>query len=484
MQTVWSRAAQVRASCRCASCTTKTSVTRHSATTASKRPTKYLTTSTLLYSGIFAVAATTDALVKEHRRQRWDDAIANAKEGVEQVQTRLEGLEGTRIFEEAESYQRRSENLESFLDEEDAAYEEPHRIPRGQTWPESSGNDFEQGNFAPQSAWASPQYQARWKARAWTPKKIHLTELAIDKLTLRILLQLDKQDLQDVVLDSFSEDFRRLISRPRRKLESLLGLVNRRIRETKAIDPKEDETAFAEIPGVITRYRQDINSHYLDTAAAVEKSVMRTFNRHSAGHLSNTQLVLDTLHSLVTSSAPPSLGTFNQMIEGFSKKLLDPSITQNVINAMRGCSTRINETTLISILEHYIRTNHYARFCYHVELMQGMHGGLSLARPDIWITEKSQERLVPTVHIRNNNKIIVQKPVANPVVFSTLIQGVLHFEGFDAALDMCQSMGRDGWGLSMKGLTPLLREHQAAATELAVGSAGANIGGRGDPVRS
>ncbi|GAM88571.1 hypothetical protein ANO11243_066050 [Dothideomycetidae sp. 11243] len=457
MQTVWSRVAQARVACHCASCNVKTSITRHSGTAAGKRPTRYLTSSTLLYSGIFAVAATTDALLKEKRRRDWDDAIAHAKEGVEQVQVRLEGLEGMQILKENDLRQGARLGQDDFLDDADAVYQEPSNIAYRSIWPESSGNTFDQTNFPPQSIWASPRYQAQGRTRAWTPKKLHLTELAMDKLTLRVLLRLDEQDWAwDGYLDSFSDRFKDLIGQPRSRLQELLCRVDRSIKATLPLDAHADQSVFAQSPGLLAHYSQDVNCNHLETITAVEQSIVNSFRAHASGELSKSQLVLSTLHSLLTSPAPPSLAALNHVVSGFSRRGVDPNITNLVIRAMRASHVRMNELSLVSILEHFIRTNDYNRFCRYVELMQGMHGGLGLARPDIMITEKSQNRLV---FVENHGqKKIVQKPVANPVVFNTLIQGVLHFDGFEAALDICKSMGQDGWGLSMKGLTPLLRD--------------------------
>lgn len=458
MHTVWSKVAQAKATCRCASCTVKTSVTRHAGTAASKRPTRYFTTSTLLYSGVFAVAATTDALFKEKRRKQWDEAIAQAKEGVEQVRTRLEGMEDNEFYQQAGVRQQGPKDaLSDYLDELEAAYKDARDAPDGAAWPANSGHGYVQGNFAPQSVWASPQFQTLHKARRWTTKKLRLTELAMDRLTLKVMLRLhDEGVLTEESADRYTGMFKELVRSSRPRLEQLLMSVENGIRDVKAMDVRSESSAFDEIPRVLSHYTQDEQYRYLDVAASTERTVARAFHQHCPTQISTTQLALDTLHSLVTSSAPPTLGSFNQIVDGYSRLGMDPKFTQYAIGAMRTSHIRMDENSLVAILEHNIRNNDYQRFCKFVELMQGEHGGLSLASPDVWITEKSQGRLVPVM--RHGKQKIVQKPVANPIVLSTLVQGVMHFDGFEAALEVCQSMGQDGWGLSMKGLTPLLRE--------------------------
>lgn len=88
--------------------------------------------------------------------------------------------------------------------------------------------------------------------------------------------------------------------------------------------------------------------------------------------------------------------------------------------------------------------------------MRASGNGLDLARPDIKINEAGQGRVVEVK--RSLKTKVIQKPHASPMVFEALILGILRFNGFEAALDICHSMGKEGWGLSMKGLTPLLAE--------------------------
>ena len=84
MQTLWSRIAQSGAAgsaCKCPQCLTFAGgLTRRVGAGASRRTPKYLTSSTLWYSGIFAAAATLDAGAKVRRREKWDRAIAEVRQ--------------------------------------------------------------------------------------------------------------------------------------------------------------------------------------------------------------------------------------------------------------------------------------------------------------------------------------------------------------------------------------------------------------------
>ncbi|CAN9289718.1 unnamed protein product [Alternaria alternata] len=85
--------------------------------------------------------------------------------------------------------------------------------------------------------------------------------------------------------------------------------------------------------------------------------------------------------------------------------------------------------------------------------MRGLDDALMLANPNISINEASQGRLV-----RVTEGKIYQKVYPTPMVFSSLITGVMRFAGFDRALDIYYEMKTDGWGLDVTGLTRLLND--------------------------
>lgn len=448
MQTVWNRAAQTRASCPSTTHAVKTSVARQTATAAGRRPTKHLTSATLLYSGIFAVAASTDALVKEKRRKQWDDAIARAKEGIEQVDRRTQGIPGNRAEDLV--------GLDGLLDLADAEFENPGDIRDGAIWPENTGRGFNLSSFAPQSIYASRKFQVTGSARALSPKKIQLTELAMDKMALRILLQVDEQDLRSIALDNYSGTFGQLLGRPHAELNQLLGWIDANIRATKSIDAQAEQEQFAPYRGLFSQYTRQVTEESLQNAAQLESNITWMFQKYQQGNINGTQLILNMLHNVTRSPSLPSLQCFNEILQGLSTSEMNGRMTEAVIKAMRLCHVRMNEESVIAILNHYRRTNNYNEFCKYAELIQGKHGGLWRARSDIRITRASQGRLIRVT--RFGKEKIIQKMTPTPAVFDALVDGILHFHGFNAVLDICRSMGPEGWGLSIRGLTGLLQD--------------------------
>ncbi|KAG8627838.1 hypothetical protein KVT40_003711 [Elsinoe batatas] len=448
MQTVWNRVAQTRVPCHSSARAVKSCVARQTATTAGKRPTKFLTSATLLYSGIFAVAATTDALVKEKRRKQWDEAIANAKQGIEKVEGRTRGIRHGQMEELIE--------LDGLLDLADAEYETPDATDGVRALPGHTGQSLHQSVFAPQSIYASRGWQQGHWQRRLSPKKIQLTELAMDKMTLRLLLWLNPKDIGEFAMEGFTETFRQLVGRPRSELDSLVAWLDSNIRATKSLDRSVEAEELAPYRGLLSRYSSGVTQQSLHNASLLESNITWMFQRHRNGEITYRQLILDMLHNITVSPALPTLQSFNKILDGLSATNTLPRVTEYVIRAMRTCHVRMNEETVIIILNHFRRTNNYQQFCKYSELIQGQQGGLWVARADVLITDASSGRLVRENRFGKDR--IIQKMTPTPGVFQALIDGILYFDGFDAAARTIRDMAASGWGLSMRGLTSLLRE--------------------------
>jgi len=439
MQGVWNRVAHARHTCVCISCTVKSGITRHATTVGARRPTKYLTSSTLLYSGIFAAAATTDAHNKKERRLKWDEAISL-------VQEELGNNYQSSIIDIPES--------NPCLDDADALYIHNKKSLQHARWAESTGPAWDPDIFPPQSIYRPADYAAHQR-RLWSKKKLCLSALAIEKLTLRSVLLLDDEDLlRHASVDGLSNKFRIFLSKPRAELEAMLKFTDKRIRATKATSPVADDEEFEQLREPLADFYQDPAGHYLKIADNTTRKLSIRSEAYKRGRIDHTQLVLETLDDLTFASAPPSLQTFNVLIKSFSEPA--PRVTEFIIRAARACHVRVNERTMLAIFRHYIRSNNYDRFIHYIELMQGMHGGLHLARPDLPYSHKPNPRILRQVRFGRDK--VIQKHTPTPVVFGTVIQGMLHFRGLRAALKLCETMGKDNWGLSMKGMTPLLQE--------------------------
>ena len=86
MFTIWSRAAQTRANCRCPKCLSSAlRRARGHTTTIAGRQLQFGDVFTLFYSSIFATAAVIDGQKKKARREAWDKAIGQAKNELDAI---------------------------------------------------------------------------------------------------------------------------------------------------------------------------------------------------------------------------------------------------------------------------------------------------------------------------------------------------------------------------------------------------------------
>ncbi|KAF1349035.1 hypothetical protein BDV97DRAFT_354877 [Delphinella strobiligena] len=451
MQTLWSRlATQTRLSCGCPSCQIHTAVhgiARRPITAAGKRP-KYAYSSTLWYSGIFAAAATTDALVKQRRREQWDKAIAEVKQEINEEEVRDGRLDAERV----EGEQIRVENAEA-----EALFENETYVTHKPIWPANTGAPLIRHNLPPQSIYASEDVQERAERRLWTPKKLRITELTVDRLVLRMLLYLDDIGQLEEVVDSVPESFHPLLQASRRGLEMFLSRTESKLRAVRASD--QFLTTHPYLSNYVhphsAKYFQDPNGAHLSTSSEQLEAMESLLSHLDSNH---TQPLSDTLvkicYNLSISTAPPSLTVWNSLLKHLTRRSDAKEPVDLIIDCIHKSNVRMNEETLIHVLDHCIASDDAPAFTRFIGMMRGDHGGLMLARPDISITERGGASRL----IRLSEEKVIQNPYPNPKVFEVVTSGVLHFAGFEAALRICQDMGEQGWGLAVRGLIPLLSD--------------------------
>ncbi|KAG9636331.1 hypothetical protein KCU64_g14630, partial [Aureobasidium melanogenum] len=464
MQTLWSRIAQTGLSCHCPSCVSAgaSGVARRTTNAAGRRPVRWALSSTFVYSGIFAAAATTDAGFKQKRREQWDRAIADIKHDLDQP-----ALDKTTVTHElAQAQKEKEEQIRTeqekegavpwkllFDDLREAILEDPHEEAQlaGPVWPVNTGAELHRPFVAPNSIYAKPFHRERALAARWTTKKIRTTELAVDKLILRMLLHLDdlgyRKDIGTAVPTSCSDFFGASTS----QLKALLLYTNNQHMEATTFPD-----SFAQINDLPRQhkygvtYRQDALGDFHLTAQNLNSALGQLFEKKKSGQLAYEELVAKVAYNLYISSAPPDLDCWNTLLCGFMD-CGDIFLVNPTLNAIRNANVRHNEITIRATLKYYIMVNSPDRFVTFVDRVRGLGNGLMLAKPTITINDSGRHRLV----LKDNGKI-VQKPYHTPGVFETIVQGVLHFAGFDVALRICKDMRREGWGLSIRGLTPLL----------------------------
>ncbi|OJD38600.1 pentatricopeptide repeat domain-containing protein [Diplodia corticola] len=83
MQSLWSRTLRAtKCTCRCQQCLSYSTAVARRSTTAFRKRLSAIPSSTIFYSAIFACAAVADGRSKQQRRQKWNNAIQGAKNGL------------------------------------------------------------------------------------------------------------------------------------------------------------------------------------------------------------------------------------------------------------------------------------------------------------------------------------------------------------------------------------------------------------------
>ena len=456
MQTLWSRIAQSGVAgnaCKCPQCLTFAGgLTRRVGAGASRRTPKYLTSSTLWYSGIFAAAATLDAGAKVRRREKWDRAIAEVRQELGKEEDGAGLVRGEKADKALVEEDGNVLYVPGILDEVFEELEPTFKQPR---WPSNTGPPLEPWNLAPESVYAYPGRRAKRDTRAWTPKKIETISLSVDMLQLRIMIALINRSLNGEAALEVPGEYGTHLLQSRDSLhehKNALKIDLGRVRNAPPTLEGYERTsghlplnAFSSIEAGERGYR---------TPRDLNLSLQSLFKEHKRQVITTHTLLARICYNLSVTPLPPNLDTYNTLLLGLSAAG-QPDIVTHIIRSLQQCNLRPNETSIAAILKHYTVTDDAPSFVHFVQKMRGKHAGLSLARPDIEITDVSNGRLIPA---EDDPTKIIQLPYPTPKVFAALIAGVTKFGGFDTALGVCKNMGEEGWGLCMSGLDPLLQD--------------------------
>ena len=415
---------------------------------------KYLTSSTLWYSGIFAAAATFDAGVKNKRREQWDRAIAEVKQDLgKQAVTENEELKDVRheAFDDVEEAKLQYKPLDGLSEDEDIfRYTDARREkPR---WPANTGPDLVAKRLAPESIYATDDRKEWALKQRWGPKKLATVQTSIEILQLRIFQHLHARGLSQFAADAVPEDYAKCILQEPQNLEAQSAAKFAKLKKILCSDSYLDDYQPPKHDRSLCNFRQDDAGQFHRTVGQLNSSLQELFQRSPNKGINQAALLAKVSYNLSLSSAPPNLNTYNTLLLGFSN-LREHSLVKHVIISMCETHMRMNEVSLSAILKHYTKTDDVRHFVRLVERIRGKHGGIALARSDITITHGGSPRL-----LQQPDGKIIQLPYPTPIVFGAAIAGVIKFAGFDKALSLCQGMGREGWGLCMSGLTPLLQD--------------------------
>jgi hypothetical protein len=438
-------------------------------------------TSTFLYTAAFAAALSIDAKAKSDRNIQWEEAFAQLREALDRPPSASQTAQtaGGKANKEANwQSAQRAASMETkqkpALHEQDASHPDAtervwadlrldSRLPGAQTlaWPANTGQNMVPYNLPPQSLWAPDELRLSAMRKRHTRKKLAMQELATGFLIHNLIKHVDlarflKSDKS--TLDRLAPHIRQVAMSTEAEAEKArLAFLKdiEKLHETHVSSPVElIASARKHVEPVwVPRYHQDADGDFHEICKQMNESITQLLrdceeNKPKAKALT----IAKVCHNLLVSSAAPDLHTYNVLIATF-KLWGRGRLVDDVIAAFFASKIRPNELLCAQVLNHYTAQARADDFTRFVAKMRGVGDALTLADPDITVSEVSEGRLV-----RVNDDKVLQKVHPTPMVFNALIQGVLKFAGFDRALDVYYEMKADGWGLSVPGLTRLLAD--------------------------
>ena len=481
MQTLWSRAVQSKCTCRCSSCIPYgTALARRSTTAAARRGLRFGDVFTAFYSSIFAIAAVADAKAKDARRQRWDEAIAEAKndlEALERKQQSRNDASSADLDASEEAAPTEETAWQELLGR--AVEEKKTRAALGVTGMKGFPLDLLENLSASEIEQLFPEVVCGdsetdlwrgWKSdrhlhNGLSTKRLKTFELSISKLILRFHLEAEERG--NAILEE-SETSKAAVLKPsvsyRDELVKRIADIQIRLTALSHIHLWPDTSIDLESPNS-PQYSRRFPNKRLNTA-------LRTmFIEWEEQKADIGTLASRICYNLLVSSTPPDVHTYNMLIVVLCS-LRQHGLVRAVLGSMRECHIPPNANTISAALKFYSDTNDRSGFEGFVKLVGGGRIRiLDLNQPAISIlSERSdvlpyylfkRRRLVRpednTGHpVDDAVMLIIQKAPRDQAILEELFCSNLKFYGLSQARYCYKALVEEGWEVSVRMLTLML----------------------------
>jgi hypothetical protein len=348
---------------------------------------------------------------------------------------------------------------ESLADQDVFRDVDPDR-PRAK-WPANTGPRLKRSLLPPQSIYAILGRQETARTKPWSQKKLANVNMSMEIFIYQLFLELHQRDLVEQATKAVPKDFAEVFVQAENALRERSDAHEQRLVALRPITSDREIENFLQHDESLEARSMDL-CRYTQKQYRSNGTVQQSLNR-SLRYLLNqrrhNQIVTSTLlakiaYNLHLSSAPPGVQTYNILLLGFSV-LKEHDLAARVIKSMDETKMRYNEVSFAAILDHYKNTNQPDTFIHTIKWMRGQADGPMLAHPNAWNNEKKRDLLLPKPE---QPWKLLQLPYPTPYVFRAVLAGVTKFAGFDTALQMCQHLRNDGWGVSIAGFTILLKD--------------------------
>lgn len=519
MQTIWSRAAQVRLLCNCPTCLSVTAATARRTTAATaRRGVPRGDVYTLFASSLAATAAIYDSHAKDARSEQWEKVISETKAKLqakeEEHDSRLAALS------DEPGHQRGSlRGLEQFAKD---SWRDIRQDGNKDSWPDvfhwaaqqdaaraAAGFQDFKGPSLSLLKRLSPKALERLvtnggllrrfyggsdcnslddrTSTTFSAKKMKSLEWSTAKLGLKLvfyatcstkpvkegLADVSEQELQLYHIQrleySLTEHRYKTVHQPHNivrkiiphsmNLEERLAKIEERIYRLRAGGPDANSQFYKEFESPQKpRFRGVRVPNHGDSAFELNRYLGQILEPSSG--LNKSQVASRIGNSLLRSDVPPNIHTYNILLAHFSH--LDIyELFRAVLTSMRESHVRPNELTHAIALRYFTNTGKDIFFMDYVLRMEGFSQGMALAHPKTRISSITRHLYHVNRTYRTNEKIaedkIVERARMNGEVYEALITGALRFLGPQNAMQYYRDMVNEGWKASNDLLITILK---------------------------
>lgn len=452
MQALWSRAAQA-SSCRCSSCLHgATTIGRRTTTAASRRRFKAGDLFTACYSTILATAAVADSKLKEDRRNEWDRLIAEVK-GLP-----IETPEGHDRIPAADKSKSDRGNLSETRNPTRPVWDgSATAAPANDVWTtqlkalnshnvltaprQNTTNRFIPDQYAGEEEWIDTE-DPEGTLLAGEPREPRepKNHIQIDKAEDSVAKLVDRLLLHLKVNSSIQSSF--LSASVRANMSAQMKEM------TMRIDALQYGGA-ARLPSYPNLDPVSIRSEQ----AELHESIMALLKKGSTNHSRMDIIVAKICYNLLVSACPPSITTYNLLIDHFTR-LERYDLGQIVVDSfLLETRYRPNSATICLLLNHFSGQGDSVGFRRIINRMRGVDGDLRIKRRALsvlFVPEVQNWAMSNKVIHRNGH--LTQKVPRNAQIFDSLIQGCLKLADLRSAVRYFRAALREGCRIRSKVL--------------------------------
>ncbi|KAM3079568.1 hypothetical protein ACMFMG_005983 [Clarireedia jacksonii] len=438
MQNLWSRAVQTRSSCRCSSCLciTAPNAARRITLAAGKNRITVGDIFTACYSTILATAAVADSNAKLRRREQWDQAIAEAKAGSSHIAAETSPGDDGQGDASTGTKKTISWSPKTFLQALRSTGTGPMTWS-GTSWTavlsihrlETQLNTMK-SNFSSQAGDFSARTDISPNTVPLNNEEAVFQSIKNDQLLGEDIAPLKalrpREPQKRIHLDRMEAMIGNLVTK-------LLAATNRSYLGASLHTANPD--IFFETEQMMERIEElrhgdlQMPAYRLDSTTFEERGhlhgALRDLFKDTPLHPSNLNLILAKIcYNLLVSSAPPSIITYNFLIERFSELMLYEHAEVLIDSFFAESRFRPTSKTVQVMLNHYAATNDLEGYRAIIKRMRGVDGDMRIGRrhkgallnPEVmkWVQKKKRNLIL-------RNGFLTQKVPRDVPIFRTLI---------------------------------------------------------------